>query len=318
MDTTGTLFMPPGSSTVAADVDALFYFILYASMVFFALVVGTAAYFVIRYRRSRYAEATSNVAHNTKLELAWTIIPLILVLIVFFWGFKGFLRLNIVPKDAIEIKVTGQKWFWSFDYPEGASTINELVVPVDKPVKLLISSQDVIHSFFVPGFRIKMDAVPNRYTITWFEANRVGVYDLFCAEYCGTKHSEMYGQVKVVSSREFAEWTDETSASGEGLTPEEFGARLYQSKACITCHSIDGKAGNGPTFLGIYGSTHNLVDGGEVTVDENYIRESLLNPTAKVVMGYQPIMPTYQGLLKDRELDALIAYLKSLQQSESE
>lgn len=310
--------MPPGASTVSSDVDALFYFILYTSVILFAIVVGLSGFFVLKFRRSKRARATAKSAHNTPLEITWTVIPLILVTIVFFWGFKGFLRLNVVPKDAIEVKVTGQKWFWSFDYAEGASTINELVVPVDKPVKLLISSQDVIHSFFVPGFRIKMDAVPNRYTITWFEANRTGEFDLFCAEYCGTKHSEMFGKVRVLSDREYNEWLEESAFSGEGMTQADFGAKLYQSKACITCHTSDGKAGTGPTFLGLFGEQVKLESGAEITADENYVRESILSPAAKVVLGYQPVMPTYQGLLKDKEIDALIAYIKSLQEHESE
>jgi cytochrome c oxidase subunit 2 len=318
MDTTKSLFLPPGSSTHAGDVDALFYFIFIVAIILFVLLFSITAYLVLKYRRSRHAESIGASPHNTPLEIAWTVIPMILVFIVFFWGFRDYLKLYVVPKDALEIKVTGQQWFWSFDYPEGISTVNEMVVPVDKPVKVLLSSKDVIHSFFVPGFRIKMDAVPNRYTITWFEATHVGEYDLFCAEYCGTKHSEMIGKVKVVTEREYQDWLDKGAAAGEGMTPAEYGKKLYAGKGCITCHSIDGSANTGPSFLNRFGVTHDLEGGGKVTVDENYIRESILNPRAKVVLGYQPVMPTYQGLLKDRDIDALIAFIKSLKKNENE
>jgi cytochrome c oxidase subunit 2 len=314
MDTTGTLFMPPGQSTLSGEVDSLFYFIFYMSVFFFVLIVAGTIIFVCRYRRRGKAGLTSGISHNTALEVTWTVIPLILVLIIFVWGFKTYMRMNVVPKDAIEIKVTGQKWFWSFDYPEGATTVNELVVPVDKPIKLLMSSKDVIHSFFVPAFRMKMDVLPNRYTITWFEAIGAGDYDLLCAEYCGKGHSEMLGKVKVVSDREYAEWLEKGPGTGEGLNPVDFGAQLYKSKACFTCHSVDGTPNIGPSFKGIYGHKASLEKDSETAVDENYLRESILNPQAKIVAGYQPVMPTYQGVLKDKQIDALIAYIKSLKE----
>jgi len=182
MDEKGTLYLPPPGSTIAGEVDALFYFIFYASLVLFAIVMMATIYFIIRYRRRGEKELTSGVAHNTKLELAWTIIPTILVFIVFVWGFKTYLKMHVIPADALEIKATGQKWFWTFDYPNGANNINDLVVPVGKPVKLLLSSQDVIHSFFVPDFRVKMDVLPNRYTMTWFEATETGEFEIFCTE----------------------------------------------------------------------------------------------------------------------------------------
>jgi cytochrome c oxidase subunit 2 len=313
MDSTGTLFLPPGQSTIAPDVDALFNFILYASIALFLIVVSLMTFFVLRYRRRGEDKVTSGVSHNIKLELVWSIIPTILVIIVFFWGFRVFMKMHIAPKDAYEIKVTGQKWFWSFDYPNGASTVNDLVVPAGKPVKLLMSSQDVIHSFYVPDFRIKMDVLPNRYTLTWFEAPDPGEHNLFCAEYCGTSHSDMIGLVRVMREREFDEWLEEGAGGGEGLSLDDYGKQLYTSKACKTCHRIDAAAHTGPGFLGIYGAAHELSDGQTVTVDENYIRESILDPQAKIVAGYQPVMPTYQGLLDDRQVDALIAYIKSLQ-----
>lgn len=317
MDTTGTLWMPPGHSTIAGDVDSLFYFILYVSIAMFILVVGLTTYFTLRYRRRGEPGKTSGVDHNVKLEILWTVIPTLLVLVVFVWGFRTYLQMNVVPHEAIEIKVTGQKWFWSFDYPEGANSVNELVVPQGRPVKLLMSSKDVIHSFYVPNFRVKMDVLPNRYSITWFEATQQGEFNLFCTEFCGKGHSEMVGKVTVLPYDEYIAWVEESAMSGEGMTLEEFGAKLFKQKACVTCHSVDGSPNTGPTWLNLYGKTENLADGSSVTVDENYIRESILHPMTKITAGYQAVMPTYQGILKDRQIDALIAYMKSLQEDES-
>ncbi len=311
MNDKGTFWLPPAHSTVAGDTDALFYFIFWVSVLLFVGVVGAMTYFAIRYRRRGKMTYTSN-PHNDKLEITWTVIPTILVFVVFVWGFRGYINLSVVPKDALEIKATGQKWFWSFDYPSGATTVNELVIPEDKPIKLLMSSKDVIHSFFVPEFRTKKDVLPNRYTIEWFEAMEQGEYQILCAEYCGTKHSEMLAKVRVVSTKEYNEWLDANSNLGAGMAPEEYGSKLYTTKACVTCHSIDGKPGTGPSFLGIFGHEVQLADGSKITVDENYIRESLLQPQAKIVAGFQPVMPTFQGILKDREIDALVAYIKTL------
>ncbi len=314
MDEKGTLYLPPPSSTIAGDVDALFYFIFYASLVLFAIVMMATVYFIFKYRRQGEQKLTSGVAHNTKLEIAWTVIPAILVFIVFVWGFRTYLKMHVVPNDAIEIKATGQKWFWTFDYPNGANSINDLVVPVGQPVKLLLSSQDVIHSFFVPDFRVKMDVLPNRYTLTWFEATETGEFQIFCTEYCGKGHSEMLGKVKVMSEVDYNAWLEKSAIDiPEGMSLEEAGANLYSSKACITCHSVDGRPGVAPSFKGRFGKQQKMADGTTVLIDENYVRESILNPQAKVVEGFQPVMPTYQNVLKDRQIDALIAYIKSLQ-----
>ena len=312
MDSSSFLYLPSQSSTMAGEVDALFNFIMGASAVIFGLVVGAIILFLIRYRRRGAVGRTEDKSHSTMLEITWTAIPTVLIIIVFFWGFRSYIRMHVSPHDSMEVKVTGQKWFWSFDYPEGATAVNELVVPVNKPIKLLMSSKDVIHSFFVPNFRIKMDVLPNRYTITWFEATKTGVYDLYCTEFCGKGHSEMIGKVKVVDDSGYTAWIDANSNVGEGLTPVEFGKLLYERKACVTCHSTDGKAMDGPSFVGHFGTEVLMSDGSRVLMDENYIRESILNPKAKVVNGYQPIMPTFQGVLKDREIDALIAFIKSL------
>jgi cytochrome c oxidase subunit II len=313
MDTTATGILPPPSSTLAPEVDALFNFVLIASIIFFLIVVVGMIIFVSRYRRREGRLVGEGPSHNRWLEIVWALIPLVLVFIVFLWGFRVYMKMNIVPGNALEIKVTAQKWFWSFDYPGGATSLNDLVVPVDRPIKLVMSSTDVIHSFFVPNFRMKMDVLPNRYTVTWFEATQTGNYNLFCTEYCGTGHSEMIGKVNVVSQREYDEWLETSASAGEDMSLTDFGAQLYQSKACITCHSIDGRPQVGPSFKGRYGTQVQLQNGEAVLADANYMRESILNPQAKIAAGYQPVMPTYQGLLKDREIDALIEYIKSLQ-----
>jgi cytochrome c oxidase subunit 2 len=312
MDTTATLFLPPSQSTIAPDVDALFYFILYVCLAFFIIVVAGMTIFVIGYRRRGADRLTSGMAHNTRLEIVWALVPTILAVIVFGWSLRLYLTMHVAPKDALEIKVTGQKWFWSFDYPNGIATVNELVVPAGKPIRLLMSSRDVIHSFYVPDFRIKMDVLPNRYTSTWFDAPYPGEHNLFCAEYCGTSHSTMIGRVRVLPEREYAEWLEKGSGGGEGVPLEEYGKQLYTSKACNTCHRVDGVAFTGPSFNGIYGRPVSLTGSGSVIADENYLRESILSPQAKIVAGYQPVMPTYQGLLDNRQIDALIAYIKSL------
>lgn len=313
IDTLGTAWMPSQASTVAPDVDALYYFIYWLSVIFFAIVVGATFFFVVKYRRRGEATTTSGVDHNLTLEIIWTAIPTILVMIIFVWGFKGFVRLYVVPAHAMQVNVTAQKWFWTFDYPEGVNAVNELIVPVDKPVKLLMSSKDVIHSFFVPNFRIKQDIVPNRYQIIWFEATQTGTFNLFCTQYCGKGHSEMVGKVIVKTQKEYQDWIDQASGPVAGETMADYGKKLYTSRACNTCHSIDGTPNTGPTFKGAYGRTETLADGTTIVVDENYIRESLLEPTKKVVSGFQPVMPTYQGILKQQQIDALIEFLKTVQ-----
>ena len=307
-------FMPEAVSTVAGEVDALFYFLFLVSTFFFLLIVALMVYFVVKYRRVDRDKVgfTSGVAENHKLETAWTVIPSILLVITFIWGFRVFMDLSVAPKDAYQIKVTGQKWFWTFDYPNGANSVGELVVPVGKPVELLLSSKDVIHSFFVPAFRTKMDALPNRYTVIWFTATKEGEYPALCTEFCGTSHSNMLATVKVVSQPDFAKWLEESEVAGQGMSPVEYGASVFKKNACFTCHSLDGTPGVGPTFKGIYGTQEKLTSGSSVLVDENYIRESILDPGAKITAGYQPVMPTYQGILKDKQIEALIAYMKSL------
>ena len=313
MDTTKTIWLPPQSSTMAGRIDNLFDFILWASVILFIIVAVSTIYFAIRYRRRGDIARTTPYVENLGLEITWTVIPFILLMVIFVWGIRDYLRFHIIPAQATEIKVTGQKWFWSFSYLDGPSTVGELVVPVNKPIKLLMSSQDVIHSFYVPDFRVKMDVLPNRYTVTWFEAVHTGEFQLYCAEFCGKGHSEMWGKVKVLPQDEYKIWLEKSSGPQEGETLEQYGERLFVKKACVTCHSINGSKNVGPTFLGLMGRSEVLKSGQTIVVDENYLRESMLNPMAKVVAGYDPVMPTFQGILKNVDIDGLIAYIKSLE-----
>jgi cytochrome c oxidase subunit II len=318
MDTTASFLLPPQSSTIAGSVDWVFYFILAICVFFFFLVIGLAAYFIIKYRRKGPARNTPDISHNTALELLWTIGPIIIVIVIFIMGFTVYLKMNVAPKDALEIKVTAQRWLWSFSYPNGLNSVNELVVPAGKPIRLLMSSTDVIHDFFVPDFRIKMDVLPNRYTMAWFEAPNPGVHVLTCAEYCGRGHSQMLGKIRVVSQVDYDKWIETSAGPSQGQSPEQYGASLYQSRRCVTCHSIDGSPNVGPTFKGVFGSNVTLQGGVTVKADENYIRESILDPEAKVVAGFSPVMPTFQGLLNSRDIDALIAFIKSQNNQENQ
>ena len=269
--------------------------------------------FIIKYKRTgAHVKAKKQVIHNDVIETAWTVIPLIVVMIIFWWGYKDYLKLSVSPPNTLDIKVMGKKWFWAFNYPkEGINTLNEFVVPVDTPIRLIMSSEDVLHSFYIPNFRVKKDVIPNRYTTVWFHAKDQGTYQIFCTEYCGDGHSEMLAVLKVVSYGEYEKWL---KVSGEDTsTPlPELGKKLYTAKACNTCHSLDGSLKVGPSWKGIYNSPRALSDGTSVNADDNYIRESIVNPQTKVVKGCAPVMPTYAGLLSDREIDAIIEYIKSL------
>jgi len=312
-----SFWMPPQVSTVAQGVDWLFHFILAISVFFFLLIVAVMVVFIIRYRRRGGRAAEPSPSHNMALEVTWTVIPLLLVVAIFGFGFKGYLDMSTPPANAYEILVDAQKWNWSFTYPNGYVDA-DLHVPVDRPVRLVLSSQDVIHSLYIPSFRIKMDVVPGRYSKAWFEATQPGEYDLFCAEYCGTSHSDMIANVIVHPVGEFETWLEKASNFLETMTPVEAGRKLYQVRGCQQCHSVDGSAKTGPSFLGIFGHEQALADGSSVIADENYIRESILEPQAKVVAGFDPVMPTYQGRLSDPEISAIIEYLKSLDTTTSE
>ncbi|MFT3769860.1 MAG: cytochrome c oxidase subunit II [Minicystis sp.] len=308
----GSFWMPKASSTTAGQVDWAFDVVLWICIIFFVGLMGAMFLFAYKYRRRKEGEKTSAVSHNTTLEITWTVLPLLLLGVLFLAGLRGYANALVAPAEAIEIKVTGAKWFWTFTYPNGYVASNTLVVPKDRPVKLLMSSQDVVHSFFVPEFRIKQDVVPGQYTTMWFQATEAKDVQVECAEYCGTSHSDMLATITVKPEAEFKEWLEKAGDEGKGLTPAEYGQKLYTSKNCFTCHSTDGSRIQGPTFKGVFGRSEALESGSAVTVDENYIRESLMEPNAKIVKGYPAVMPTYKGTLKDKEIDALIAYLKTV------
>ena len=319
MDRLTEYLFPKQVSSFAHDIDNLFYFIFYASLVLFLIVVVGMVYLAIKYRFKKGDEVrlTSSLDHNTFLEVLFFVIPLILVSITFVWGIKSYLNMIIVPDDAIEIKVTGQSWFWTFDYPEGGSTLNELVVPVETPIKIVLSSRDVLHSFYIPVMRAKMDVLPNRYNVMWFDANQAGEYEIFCTEYCGTGHSNMNAKVIVLPQKMYEIWLAEAGSADDDLPLEELGEKLYSKKACNTCHTLDGTALVGPSYLQtsqMWGQERVFDDGSSAIIDENYVRSSILEPQTQIVAGYQGVMPTYQGLLNDRELDALIAFLKTLKE----
>lgn len=302
---------PDVASTIASKIDSITYFILLVSTFFFFLIVAMMFVFVVKYKRKTEFDKTSSVDHNLALEVTWTAIPFVLLMVMFVWGYQVYLEMAVPPKDAMEVKVTGQKWFWTFDYANGATSPGELVVPVNKPVKVLLSSKDVIHSMYVPAFRVKMDALPNRYTVMWFEANKIGEFPMYCTEFCGTEHSGMRAKVRVVSQDDYNVWVEQANSGGAGSTPEEYGKVLYKKYACSTCHSTDGSKITGPSWKGIWGMQEHT-SAGVVKIDENYIRESILTPNAKIVNGYQPVMPSYTGILKDKDIEAIIAYIKTI------
>lgn len=313
----GSFWMPPQASTTAAEVDRIFYWVFYISLFFFTLIVVLMVIFAFRFRRksSQPVAHADAPMHNTPLELTWTIIPTIIVFLIFYAGFRGFLTLSVTPANAYEIQVTAQRWKWLFTYPNGYVEEN-LHVPVDRPVSLVMTSEDVIHSFYVPDFRIKRDVVPGRYSKAWFQAKAPGEHQAFCAEYCGTNHSMMLARVIVHEPGGFERWLEDAANLLAKLPPAEAGALLYKQRGCAQCHSVDGKAGIGPTFQGLFGHRQALKSGETIVVDEDYVRESIMDPQAKIAAGFDPVMPTYRGRLKDEEITAIIAYMKTLSAGE--
>jgi cytochrome c oxidase subunit II len=303
---------PEQASTLAPQTDALLLFLLAVTTFFVVLIAGMIIVFMIRYRRRDPDEIPESVHGSLALEIAWTVPPLVIVMVIFFWGASLFATIQRPPDDAINIDVVGKQWMWKLQHMEGRREIDELHIPVGKPVKLTMTSEDVIHSFFVPAFRTKQDAVPGRYTTTWFEATKAGTYHLFCAEYCGTSHSGMIGRVIAMEPAEFQAWLQ----TGEGGTappasPAAAGEALFQAQGCGSCHAA-GAEQRGPQLAGLFGTTVHFEGGGTTVADENYLRESILDPQAHLVAGYQAIMPTYQGLLSEENVMQLIAYLKTL------
>ncbi len=309
MSSTLPLF-PPSASTVASDVDYLYFFILAVS-VFFAVGVSVAVVgFAIKYRRKYPAEIGADIHGSLTLELIWTFIPFVLAMVMFVWGAQVFFTLSKPPADAMEIFIVGKQWMWKAQHPDGMREINSLHVPIGRPVRLTMGSEDVIHDFSIPAFRVKMDVVPGKLTTMWFTATKVGEYHLFCAEYCGTKHSGMVGTITAMEPHDYEAWLAGGRSTGSAV---QNGERLFSELACSTCHKPD-TTGRGPWLGGVFGSTVTLNDGRKIVADENYLRESVMSPSAKVVQGFGPpsIMPTFQGMVSEENLLQLIAYVKTL------
>ena len=302
---------PERASALAWQVDGL-YFLLIAVSAFFTLLIFTLIFvFAVKYRRSAHPHAVQ-IEGSLPLELAWTLIPLGICMIFFAWGSLIYFQEARPPKGAMEVYAVAKQWMWKFEYENGQRDINQLHVPVGRDVKLIMSSQDAIHSFFVPAFRIKMDVLPGRFTTTWFRPTKVGTYHLFCSQYCGTDHSGMIGQVIVMEPAAYQAWMSGGASSG---TLASNGQQLFQQLGCATCHRFDTQ-GRGPNLTGVFGKPVLLEDGRTVIADENYIRESILIPGAKIVSGFKPIMPTFQGQVSEENLMALVAYVKSLVQTQ--
>jgi cytochrome c oxidase subunit 2 len=307
MSTSFPLF-PPSASSVSPEMDMLYLFIVAVAAFFTVLVAALVVIFAIKYKRQKANDVGADIHGSLVLELTWTIIPFILAMIMFVWGADMFFKLARPPRDSMEIYAVGKQWMWKIQHPEGVREINELHIPVNRDVRVTLGSEDVIHDFFVPAFRVKMDAVPGKLTTLWFKATKVGTYHLFCAQYCGTRHSGMIGQVIVMEPQDYEAWL---AGGRSAQTSVQRGEQLFSDLACITCHK-DNSSGRGPTLLGLFGSTVQLADGRQVVADENYLRESIMNSQAKVVQGYQPIMPAFQGMVSEENLIQLVAYLKTL------
>jgi cytochrome c oxidase subunit 2 len=307
-----SLFTPEQASTLAPEVDRLYWFIVAVTAFFAILVTVLVIYFAAKYRTSDPLAIGDRITGSIPLEIAWSIIPFLISIIIFVWAADVFFDLYRPPDQTLEIYSTGKRWMWKFQHIDGKSEINELHVPLGRPVKVTFTSEDVLHSLYFPSFRTKADAIPGRYSSVWFTATKVGEYHIFCAEYCGTKHSAMIGRVTVMEPRAYQAWL---SGGTEGPLSVR-GERLFTELACNTCHLSDG-SGRGPSLLNKFGSQETLADGSIVTVNESYIRESMLMPQAKLVAGYQPLMPTFQGLLNEESVMALIEYVKSLQMAQA-
>ena len=303
---------PARASANAGGVDALYIFLVALSTLMTVAIFTMIVVFAVQYRR-RKGVVAEPIEGSTALEITWSVIPMFIFITIFVWGAAIYFKERTPPRGATEVYVVAKQWMWKLEHEEGQREINQLHVPVDRDVKLIMTSQDVIHSFYVPAFRIKQDVLPGRYTTAWFHPTRAGTYHLFCAEYCGSQHSGMIGQVVVMESAQYQAWLSGGGASGSMASN---GQSMFQQLGCSTCHRFDTQ-GRGPNLVGLFGKPVQLEDGRVVTADENYIRESILTPGAKVVSGFKPIMPVFQGLVNEEQLNALVAYVKSLNPSPS-
>jgi cytochrome c oxidase subunit 2 len=307
----GSKFMPLQGTTIAENVDSLYAFLLIVSLLSCVLLLGGMVYFVIKYRRQTPDQKTAYISHNSFLEFLWSFIPFVIFMIVAVWGWIIYHDMRTPPEGAREIQAIAQKWQWTFAYKNGhkeAGKNANLYVPAGEPVKIVLTSKDVLHSFYIPSFRIKQDAIPGRYTSVWFEAKKPGEYIIFCTEYCGAEHSNMMGKVIALTKEEYDEWLN---LQAPPIAVYEKGEHVYAKNQCASCHSMDGKRVVGPSLKGIFGKTVSLNSGEKVKIDENYLRESILRPNAKARHSFVAgVMPSYQGRLSEEELSALIAYIK--------
>lgn len=300
-------------SHIAGQVDDVFIFIAVVGLFFFVVTQGFLLYFAVKYRRTRVEGEveTPYITGNHILEIIWIVIPSLGVLAIFIYGFLVFQNMRTVPAGSMEINVTAGQWLYRFRYPDGRTVVNEVRVPVGKPVKFIMNSTDVIHGFYLPAFRVKTDILPGRYTYLWVQPEREGRYDIYCTEYCGTGHSIMRAVMVVMGEKEYRQWME--GRRGEKAEPTTAkGEELVEKSGCVACHSLDGTDKIGPTLNGLFGRKISFSDGTVVVADENYIRESLMEPNAKIVKGFPPIMPTFRGVLTDEDVAAIIAYIKTV------
>ena len=303
----GIPVFPEQASSFAMDVDSLYFFVTAVSAFFALLVAALVIGFGIKYHRRHPGEVGARIEGNLPMELLWSVIPTVIAMVMFGWGASVYYHLRRPPEEAMHIYAVGKQWMWKFQHLEGQREINELHIPAGRPIKITVASEDVLHSLYFPSFRTKIDAIPGRYTELWFEATKVGTYHIFCAEYCGTNHSGMIGSVTVMEPAAYQSWL---AGGGEGSLAER-GSALFQQLACNSCHLESGQ-GRGPSLKDIFGKPVELADGATVMVNEAYLRESILNSQAKIVKGFQPLMPTFQGLISEEGLAALIEHVRSM------
>lgn len=315
MQTSWIPFIPESASTVSGKVDALYFYLSGVTVFFTLLISGVLIFFVIKYRRRTPYEIPRPIAGSHKLETIWSVIPFIIAMSMFAWSAQIYFQNSRPPKNANEIYLVGKQWMWKIQHSTGQREINELHVPVGRKIKLIMTSEDTIHDFFIPAFRIKADVLPGRYTTQWFEATKPGTYHLFCAEYCGMNHSGMIGSVIVMQPPEFDNWL---SGNSSQQAPAVAGQQLFQSLGCVSCHGANGEGGRGPSLAGLFGRRVFLTNNQTLTADESYLRESIENPQAKVVSGFGPIMPTFQGQVSPEQLIQIISFIKSLQVASSQ
>jgi cytochrome c oxidase subunit 2 len=303
----GIPLLPEQASTIASEVDNLYFFVTAVTAFFALIVVVCVVIFAIRYRDKTGEKVGAPITGSIPLELGWSILPFLVSIAIFGWSTLVFFHIVRPPDQTLQIYSTGKRWMWRFQHIDGQSEINELHVPLGRAVKVTFTSEDVLHSLYFPAFRVKADAIPGRYSSVWFTPTKVGEFHLFCAEYCGTRHSGMVGRVIVMEPNDYQVWL----SGGGGMSMQARGEQLFQQLGCVTCHLSDG-TGRGPSLAGVFGTQVTLQTGAAVTVDDSYVRESILTPQMKVVAGYQPVMPTFQGQISEEGVMSLIEFVKSL------